>query len=766
MKSIEEIFEFNLIKEKLLSFAYTELGRKAVKDLTMFLDVNLLKDSLDELSETINYTYKYARIKINYHPDLINNLQNIKKGGVGDQEFFYHVSYLLENIKEIKEEFKEKEKYLILNESISQLSELSVLKNRIDRVIGPSLEILDSASSNLLRIRNQILKLESSLTSLTNSLVDKYRNYLSETRHALKNGVFTLCVKTTFKNRLQGIILDVSDTGQTVFIEPQELIEVYNHISSLKEEEIREIQAILKDLSLFLSRNLNELIINNSLLGKLDFLFAKAAYAISYQGEICHISQDNKISLISAAHPLIPLDKVIRNDFVLDEEKMMIITGPNAGGKTVALKVVGLLVIMHQSGLALPIKEGELPFFKHLYADIGDNQSLLDNLSTFSSHIVKIKEILEVVDEDSLVIIDELGSGTSPLDGEALGLGIIDYLLEKKCFALISSHYEAIKSYSLENDKILCASMIFDEKNIAPTYKLRRKVASSSYGIEVSERLGISQKVIKRAKDYVENRKLTDQEVKLEILNKRLQEVDILKSDLLQKEEELNKLKNDLFIQQEKNKELRNKVLLSAEEEKQKIILEAKKEIDEIFTQFKDLENKKMHQVIAAKHSIDQKLEVEEEEYAEADVQINDYVEIIASKTRGRIIRLEKEKVTLLTDDGLTIQTKKSAIRKCEIIKKKTKKVFTPDYLTTLKNVPLECNVIGYTVKEALEIIKKYLDDALTVHYKQVRIIHGSGTGKLRSGIHEYLKSSPYVESFRLGGGGEGGVGATVVYLK
>lgn len=766
MKNVYEIFEFPLIKEKLLHYANTELSQQYISSLEMFEEEEALSLSLKELNEAMSYSQKYGRINVFFHPNLIPELTTIKKGGIGNKEFFYHISFLLENIKSIKEEFKEKENYPLINEMISSLINLEQVKSRIDRVIGPTLEILDTASSNLMRIRSKILHLENSISSLANNLVDKYRNYLSDNNKSMKNGVFTLCVKSTYKNRVQGIVLDVSDTGLTVFIEPQELIEVYNNIASLKEEEIREIQLILKDLSNFISNYSNDLMENTFVISKLDFIFAKANFSLSYQGEICKISQEKKIYLISAAHPLIDKNKIVRNDFVLDKQKMMIITGPNAGGKTVALKVVGLLVIMHQCGLALPVYSGELSFFKNIYADIGDNQSILDNLSTFSSHIVKIRDILNVVDKDSLVIIDELGSGTSPLDGEALGLGVIDYLLKINCFSLISSHYEAIKNYSLENDDILCASMVFDEKRLSPTYRLRFHVASSSYGIEVSERLGLNQDVIKRAKEYITNRKLTDKEVKIEILNKRLEETEKLKTELLEKEHSLDLLKKELNEQAEKNKELRNKIILSAEEEKEEIVNKAKEEIDNIFAEFKNLENIKMHQVIEAKRKIDNKLEIKEEEYEDADVNVNDEVEIIASKTRGKVIRIDKDRVTILTLEGLSIQTKKNAIRKCEIIKKKFKKVYTPDLISNMKNVPTECNVIGMTVNDALPIVQKYLDDAVTVHYSQVRIIHGSGTGRLRTGVQNYLKTSPYVASFRLGGAGEGGVGATVVYLK
>lgn len=768
MKDIYEIFQFSLIKEKLKEYAMTEIAKEKINSLVMFDNANELQTSLDYLKEGIFYCYKYSRPTIRYLKNLIPELIALKKGASGTLDFFFNISSMLENISLLKEEFKESENFPLLNEKISNLKELKIVKNNIDKVVSPTLDVLDSASPKLLGIRRKLLQLENSITSLSHSLIIKYANYLSEPRGAIKNGVFTLMVKSSYKNRIPGIVHATSDTGLTVFIEPQEIIEVYNNISSLKEEEREEIFNILKNLSSFITNYYVELYDNIDNITSLDFIFAKATYGISYHGEIAKISNDKVIKLEYAAHPFIDPKKVVRNNFIIDKQKMMIITGPNAGGKTVALKVIGLLVVMHQSGLALPIKEGgELYFFKKVFADIGDNQSVLDNLSTFSSHIIAINEILKNADNSSLVIIDELGSGTSPLDGEALGLGIIDYLLEKDCFTLISSHYEGIKSYALENENILCASMIFDEKEIKPTYRLRLHVASSSYGVEVAYRLGLVNKVIERAKKYITDKKNNDKDIKLEFLNKTIADNELLKQELLDKMKELELKSHQLEQEKEKNKEIRHKILSEAEFEKQKIIEEAKEEIEQIFVNFKNLENKKLHEVIAAKRMIDEKcLNEDEEDYEDAVVKINDIVEIIASKSRGKVIRIDKNRVTIVTDSGLSIQTKLNAIRKCEIVKTKKVRNYTPDLIASMKRVSTECNVIGLTVKEAIEIISKYLDDCVSVHYKQVRIIHGSGTGRLRTGVHNYLKNSPYVESFRLGGGGEGGVGATVVTLK
>lgn len=768
MKNIYSTFEFNLIKERLLKHATVELAKKYVEDLSMFDSKEELEDSLTYLNEGIRYANKYGRLNIYYHPNLIPNLVSIKKGGIGSKEFFYQVGYLLENIKLIKEEFKESEVFVLIDEIVKSLNSLDAVKARIDRVISPSLDILDSASPNLYRIRTKILRLESSISSLSRQLVDKYRNYLSDGHGALKNGIFTLMVKSTYKNRVQGIVHATSDTGQTLFIQPQELIEVYNEIASLKEEELQEIQIILKELSLFISKYDRELLVNNLNIARLDFIFAKATFAISYNGEIAKISNEKKILLKSAAHPLIDPKKVVRNDFIMEKEKMMVITGPNAGGKTVALKVVGLLVIMHQCGLALPIKEGgELAFFDNIFADIGDNQSIIDNLSTFSSHIVNIQDILSKVDSHSLVIIDELGSGTSPLDGEAIGLGVIDYLLNKNCFSMISSHYEALKTYALENDDILCASMIFDEKEIRPTYQLLLHVASSSYGIEVAERFGLNNEVISRAKKYLEERKLSDKEIRLEVLNAQINEVEKLKKMLLLKEEELQKEQEKLRVEIQKNRDLRNEIIQNAEDEKRLLVEKAKEEMDEIFKEFKSLENVKLHQLIDAKKKLENNPNLNDEEDEEDIVcNIGDSVEVIASKARGKVTRLDKNRATILLDGGLTLQVKLNQIRKVTVVKPNKKKTYTPDIISNMKRVSTECNVIGMTVKEAIEVISKYLDDCTVVHYKQCRIIHGCGTGKLRSGVHEYLKKCPYVESYRLGGMGEGGVGATVVTLK
>ena len=769
MKDIYQTFEFNLIKERLKKYANCELARYYVDNLSIIEDQEELQDNLVLLSESLAYNYKYSRLVIYNHPNLLPSLINIHKGGIGNISFFASISYLLENIKLLKAEFKEKDSYPHLDELISSLDPLTSLKAKIDRVISPEQEILSTASSKLMQIRSKKERLENGISSLMSSLIEKYRLYLSDYRPSLKNGVYTLMVKSTFKNRINGIVLASSDSGNTFFIEPQELLEVYNNLSTLREEERIEIENILKDLSSDAKSNLDALRKDNSLVSLLDFNFAKASYAISYHGNVANISSERKIRLMNAAHPLIDLSKVVRNDFVMDKERMMIITGPNAGGKTVALKLLGLLVIMHQSGLALPCEDDAyLPYFDHIYGDIGDNQSLIDNLSTFSSHMVNLRDILEHADDTSLVIIDELGSGTSPLDGEALALGAIDYLLKVNCFSFISSHYEGVKNYALENNQILCASMVFDEDNLSPTYKLLLHAASSSFGVEVASRLGLPNEVICRAKEYIKEKKSTSEELMLEDLNAKIRENELIKAQLKEQANKLKEQEKVLTQEIEKNKHLHQQILDQAEEEKQKIVAKAQDEIDDIFNEFKKMNDVKLHQVISAKKKISDKLatDEEDEDVADGEVNIGDDVELIDSKVRGKVISLKRDKATILTEMGMNVEINKNKVRKVLKPKKPKNVVKTYDYVAHMKQVSTECNVIGLTVREALPIVSKYLDDAVSVHYHEVRIIHGAGTGKLRQGIHEYLKKSPYVASFRLGGMGEGGVGATVVTLK
>ena len=768
MKDIYTAFEFDTIKLLLEKYTKGEIALEKIRNLEMFTSSEELRNELNCLEEMISYTLKYRSIVITPHKNLTYQLLSLTKDGIGSIDFFYQISSLLENVDIIKEESIKDDKYPLIMEMLRNLQPLPSLKNQIDHIVNKDLTISDNASSELRSIRRNLRNEEQGQSKLINSLVTRYKDILNSEKYTMRNSSYVLPVKSSYKNSVSGLVIDESDSGLTVFIEPSEILESNNKIARLREKEHEEIMRILKELSLFTLKYLDALYVNQDIVARLDFLLAKANYAIDLKCEVANLVNERVIYLKNARHPLIEVSKVVSNSFFLDNQKIMVISGPNAGGKTVCLKVIGLLVIMNQCGLALPTSEkASLCYFDNIFVDMGDNQSLKDNLSTFSGHIKNVKEILDHVSEKSLVILDELGTGTSPLEGEALGVGVITHLHQLGCFGVFTSHYEGLKSFALENDYILNASMAFDEEHIKPTYHLRLGVAGKSYGIELSQRMGVNSNVIDISKQYLEDRIKSDKEVTLAHLNQKLEENEAIKMDLLAKEEELEKEKEQLQREIDKYRRLENKIFLESEKEKEKLVAKAKEEIEEIIEEFKKNNSYKMHEVISAKKRLDSLVEEDEdeEEKAKQVISINDHVRMINSDISGKVVRLKGNNLTIISDQGMSLNVKLGDVEKYTP-KKKVKKNPSQSLFKTTKMVKLECNLIGLRVEEGLLELDKYIDDALVARYKEVRIVHGSGTGALRSAVHDYLNRRKEIKSYRLGGLGEGGVGATVVYFK
>ncbi len=767
MKDIYETFEFNQIVKMIEPYAKTEIGLNNIRNLKMYENVSLLNDELSHLEEVISYTQKYRNLKIYPHKDIKSRIALIKKGGIGNVEFFYQVHQYLQNAKELIDETIKDASYPYLNSLISSLNGLENLQYRIEKVINKDLTISDNASSSLREIRKQLRNEIASQQKIMNSLMIKYKDYLNDEHVALRNSNYTLSIKQTYKNKVDGVVVDESTSGNTAFIEPLEIIVSNNKIQRLKEKEKEEIDIILSELTKSCYNNIDDIQVDQEVITYLDFLIAKANFALDNNHLVPHIVNEKKISFIGARHPLIDVNKVVKNDFVLDKQKIMIITGPNAGGKTVALKVIGLLVIMAQCGLALPTsKVGELSFFKNVYVDMGDSQSLIDNLSTFSGHIKNLKEIVKEVDSSSLVIFDELGSGTSPLDGEALAIGTIKYLHLKDAFGIITSHFDGVKSFALEENYILNASMAFDEENITPTYRLRLGVAGKSYGLEMAYRMGLEKQILETASTYLEEKRKSDKEVTLKMLQQKLEENELIQYQLKEKEDLLNKKVQSLENQRKELQRQIDLVKKNAEEEKEKLVDETKKKIEKAYDEFISSKDIKLHEVIKVKKDLDDLLDDSEENEESSYIpSIGDYVRANDYGVLGKVIRIKGDNVTILSDGGMNITSKINTLTKISKSKQPKKKVYTPSYKLD-KKVPLECNIVGFHIEEGIREIDKYLDDAITAHYSEVRIIHGSGTGKLRTAVHEYLNKRKDIKSYRLGGLGEGGVGATVVCLK
>ena len=770
MKNLYDTLEFNKIQEKLNLYIKTEVGKNLVNTLELSTDFFLLQKELSFVEEMMNLIVRFGTLPINNSSDLAIKIGFAKKGGILTPKDLNDIAEDIETSSKVISFVKKCEgNYDNIKDFIKDFNVLNHLSNSIKGVISPSLTIYDNASSKLKSIRTKIVSTQQELTARINSLVRTYSSILSDGNITLRNDHFVLPVKTTEKNKIQGIIHDVSNTGETTFIEPNSIVELNNKIYVLKLEEQEEIKRILLELTKEVLSYENEILTNNQMLGYLDFVQAKSLYGNDIDGYVATLEKEQQIHLIGAKHPLLNKDTCIPNSFELNKDhRIMIITGPNAGGKTVALKTVGLLILMNQCGLPLPTsKKPILSIFNNIYLDVGDNQSIQDNLSTFSAHITNIAQIVKNIGGKDIVLIDELGTGTSPNEGEALAISVINEILFKNSFGIISSHFEGVKILAMQNDNIINASALFDEGKLLPTYKIKVGMPGKSYGVDVASRLGMPEHIIDNAKNYLANH----QEQNLDNAINKLEKQFILNEKL---SEELNaKLKNIEAKEIESNKILANidkikeEAMLEAEEQKEELLKKARIEIDSILKELKENEIK-LHTITAAKKALEN-LETEEIEVdsPNQEVEINDYVKIKDTNMQGKIIRKVKNNITVITQEGLSINTTTNKVIKTMAPAKKVAPRMTKgDQMIFKQSVPLELNVIGLHVDEALEKVEKYLDTCLARKIKSCRLIHGSGTGALRSAIHNYLKTLKSVDSFRLGGAGEGGVGATVVTFK
>lgn len=770
MKNLYDTLEFNKIQEKLNLYIKTEVGKNLVNTLELSTDFFLLQKKLSFVEEMMNLIVRFGTLPIINSSDLAIKIGFAKKGGTLTPKDLNDIAEDIETSSKVISFVKKCEgNYENIKDFIKDFNVLNHLSNSIKGVISPSLTIYDNASSKLKSIRTKIVSTQQELTTRINSLVRTYSSILSDGNITLRNDHFVLPVKTTEKNKIQGIIHDVSNTGETTFIEPNSIVELNNKIYVLKLEEQEEIKRILLELTKEVLSYENEILINNQMLGYLDFVQAKSLYGNDIDGYVATLEKEQQIHLIGAKHPLLNKDTCIPNSFELNKDhRIMIITGPNAGGKTVALKTVGLLILMNQCGLPLPTsKKPILSIFNNIFLDVGDNQSIQDNLSTFSAHITNIAQIVKNIGGKDIVLIDELGTGTSPNEGEALAISVINEILFKNSFGIISSHFEGVKILAMQNDNIINASALFDEEKLLPTYKIKVGMPGKSYGVDVASRLGMPVHIIENAKNYLANH----QEQNLDNAINKLEKQFILNEKLT---EELNaKLKNIEAKEIESNKILANidkikeEAMLEAEEQKEELLKKARIEIDSILKELKENEIK-LHTITAAKKALEN-LETEEIEVdsPNQEVEINDYVKIKDTNMQGKIIRKVKNNITVITQEGLSINTTTNKVIKTMAPAKKVAPRMTKgDQMIFKQSVPLELNVIGLHVDEALEKVEKYLDTCLARKIKSCRLIHGSGTGALRSAIHNYLKTLKSVDSFRLGGAGEGGVGATVVTFK
>lgn len=769
MLDVYQTLEISKVLEEVASYSRSEIAREKILSLKM-LPKEVVVHDLTLLDEMMSYILRFGDISFSSSSNLKPITESAIKEGVLTPSDLDKVAGDIESANKIYKQFSkiDKTKYFNLQKLGESLFDLSELEKKIRKIVLPNLSISDDASLKLSSIRKEIIKKEQEVRASSNELIQKYHEYLSENSISIRNGHFVLPVKTSYKNKISGIIHDFSSSGQTTFIEPSSMVNLSNQIYALKVDEQEEIYRLLKELSLLVKKHSSEIESNNKILAEFDYIAAKAHYSNKYKSFVSEMSDDPIIDLKKARHPLLDQNKVIANDFYFDKDnRIIIISGPNAGGKTVALKTLGILVMMNQMGLAIPtISKAKLSYFPKIYADIGDNQSLSDNLSTFAAHVSNLSTITHFVKEDDLVLLDELGTGTSPNEGSSLALAISDFLVKKNCFALISSHYEAMKEYPYRQKAVKNAMMVFDEKKLEPTYVLKIGYPGRSYGLEMAKRYRLDAKVIEDSKKYLQKSSTKGVNDVLEKLNATLRENEQLERNLKEKTRQIEIKEKDLKHQAKVLQEKKDSLLEDVDSIKEQLIVDAKKEIDKLI-KAKNNPNTKVSDLLRVKQQLDHLFDEEEEIKDVEEISLGDYVKIESLGIVGKVVRINKNKVDIISEEGMTYKTTLDSITKTEAPKGVKKTKTNVDELVNYKsNVKMELNIIGKHVDEGIDELSKYLDDARLRGFKEVRIIHGMGSGVLRQAVHEYLDKCSFVEEYHLGGQFDGSSGATIVKLK
>ncbi|HZJ89536.1 MAG TPA: Smr/MutS family protein [Bacilli bacterium] len=763
------LLEFNVIRDALSQYTKTELGANFALNLLAYETENAAEAALGLLKEAETLYVKLGQPPFSNSVDLRLVLNAAKEGNLlsprdlglirRDILIFTEVLSFLST---------ELSNFPFLNKELQAFSDLKPLLATINKAISPNDDIKDNATPALKKIRRNILNKEQEITRTINQLLTKYAAYANENLITMREGHYVIPISARYKNKVQGVIYDISNSGQTLFIEPSEVTLLNSDLIGEQNEERIEINRILRELTAAVLSEYDALINNNILLAELDFLFAKAKYGHETNSFIPTFSTNNTLSLPDARHPLIPSDQVVSNTYTLsDENFIVIISGPNAGGKTVSLKTIGLLSYMAKAGLMLPTsREAVVPFYEKIYIAIGDTQSLSSNLSTFSGHIKNLEYILNHATKSDLVLLDELGTGTSPEEGEALAIAITNYLHHEKIPSVISSHYAKLKAFAFTKPGMTNASMAFSDEELRPLYKYHHNVPGLSYGLFVAEKFGIKKAIIKEARRNL-NEDAAVFEHTIRELEKELHEVTRLKEELLKDEKTLAQKLTHLKIQEETLKRLQQELHLAKKDAVAEYVTETKAKLERLLEEaFKT--GGKAHEIIELKKAVDEVLETPEEGKIKLkeSFMFGDYVLVKTLGVNGVITKLTGKTATLKLDNGKIMRVKLTQITQAKKKAAPKAKAATISYEQDyIESVPLELNVIGKRVDEALRLVETYLDKCLLKNYSEVRIIHGFGTGALRSAIHEYLRSSSYVKSFRLGREHEGHGGATVVSL-
>lgn len=783
--------EYYKIIQQLTEKASSSLGKELCRNLLPSVDLVQIQLMQAQTRDALSRLFQKGSISFGSVKDVRGSLKRLEIGSTLGIIELLSICSLLENTSRVKA-YSRNERgdhpADSLDEMFEQLSPLTPLSAEIRRCILSEDEISDSASPGLLKVRRSMKiandRIHTQLTSLVNGGA---RNYLQDAVITMRNGRYCIPVKAEYKGQVPGMIHDQSSTGSTLFIEPMAIVKLNNDIRELDLQEQKEIEAVLAELSNQTAAYTDQIRDDLEIMVQLDFIFARASLAMDMNGTEPIFNTEHKIRLKQARHPLIPRKKAVPIDLRLgDDFDLLVVTGPNTGGKTVSLKTAGLLTLMGQAGLHIPAMDrSQLSVFHQVYADIGDEQSIEQSLSTFSSHMTNVVSFLKEADSDSLVLFDELGAGTDPTEGAALAISILSYLHEKGIRTMATTHYSELKVYALSTPGVENACCEFNVETLRPTYRLLIGVPGKSNAFAISSKLGLPDFIIEKAKQQISEQDESFEDVLTSLENSRVT-IENERAQIEAYKEQIEALKKQLETKQERLDERRDKILKNANEEAKRILAETKEYADQTMKLFHKFQKdhvdtaaveKERQNIRARMNKADNALSIKaapkepKKKLSAKDLSLGDMVRILSMNLTGTISSRPDSKGFLFVQTGI-IRSKvhisdlelvdEPVISSSALQKTGAGKI----RMSKSSSVSTEINLLGKTVDEAIAILDKYLDDAYLAHLSKVRVVHGKGTGALRKGVHDYLRRNKRVASYRLGEFGEGDAGVTIVEFK
>ena len=770
--NLEKSLELTKIIDDVSSFAAFSLGKENILNTEVSFNKLIIHRNLSYTKEALEILKNNDTVPFGGIKDIRTTLVKADKGGLLSAQELNDVKNVLAGVNSVIKYYRNIHEVEMDNigELFSSLVSFNKLMEEIENSIDEYGVVLDSASSELYSIRKQLKRVDADINASIQRFLSKNKESVVDSIVATRNGRSVILVKSSDKNQYGGLIYGDSSSGQASYIEPKELLDLNNKKQELIIKEHEEINRILSYLSSDVAKTATEQIANIETLGLIDEIFAKANWGRIKDAVCALISDEYSINIEKARHPLIDPKVVVANTYrLIEPKKMLIITGPNTGGKTVSLKIIGLFVLMSYCGIPVPCEAISIPVFDNIFEDIGDDQSVESSLSSFSAHIQKQAKICNEATSESLVLLDELGSGTDPKEGESLGIALLNLLREKKCMTIVTTHYSRLKTYGKRHDDILLASVEFNMNTLEPTYKYFEGITGNSNAISVAKRYGLPKELIKYA-TFLNDQAKSEEDKLIEELDNELSKV---RSELAKIEEE----KERLEIESEELKKAQKNFYREKDEWKYKKEEEAKaylegirKEAEEIIEDLKSRKDIKLHEVIDKRKELENIGDFEEiiddDNY---EFSVGEVIELKSTNQIARIININKKDI-LINLNGREMHVKKDQIRPSnKHLPKKDTKVETTinlDRDIVFSSMSLECNLIGMNVEDAMYKLENYLDEVKVHNLNYCRIVHGDGTGKLRKAVHNRFQNDNNVKEYHLAPPQEGGTGATIVTFK